>query len=77
MNAATSSSTVPVAVAPPPVPSTLRPKTPLSVVAFISSAAIFIPMVRRGRLDGRGLLIGGVFYLGYLAIVVAEILGLL
>jgi cation:H+ antiporter len=39
-------------------------------IAFISSAAIFIPMVRTGRLLGRGLLIGGVFYLLYLGLVI-------
>jgi hypothetical protein len=38
-------------------------------IAFLSSAAIFLPMVRSGRLRGRGLLIGGVFYVVYLAIV--------
>lgn len=45
-------------------------------IAFAASAAIFIPMARRGRLDGRALLVGGVFYLGYLALVVGEILGI-
>ena len=44
-------------------------------IAFISSAAIFIPMVRRGRLTGRGLLIGGLFYVIYLVLVVAVISG--
>jgi cation:H+ antiporter len=39
-------------------------------IAFLSSAAIFLPMVRTGRLRGRGLLIGGVFYLAYLALVI-------
>jgi cation:H+ antiporter len=38
-------------------------------IAFLSSAAIFIPMARAGRLRGRGLLIGGVFYLAYLILV--------
>jgi cation:H+ antiporter len=45
-------------------------------IAFASAAAIFVPMARRGRLDGRGLLVGGVFYLGYLALVGGEILGI-
>jgi cation:H+ antiporter len=45
-------------------------------IAFAASAAIFIPMARRGSLDARALLIGGVFYLGYLALVIAEIAGL-
>jgi cation:H+ antiporter len=38
-------------------------------IAFLSSAAIFIPMARRGRLTGRHLLVGGLFYLVYLGIV--------
>ena len=43
-------------------------------IAFLSSAFIFIPMARRGRLSGRGLLIGGVFYVTYLAFVIAVVL---
>jgi cation:H+ antiporter len=42
-------------------------------IAFAACAAIFLPMVARGRLNGRGLLIGGVFYLGYIALVVARL----
>jgi cation:H+ antiporter len=42
-------------------------------IAFLSSAFIFIPMARRGTLRGRGLLIGGVFYLAYLILVVTVI----
>jgi cation:H+ antiporter len=38
-------------------------------IAFVSSAFIFIPMARSGRLLGRGLLVGGVFYLLYLGLV--------
>ena len=38
-------------------------------IAFIAVAAIFGPMWRRGRLDGRSLLVGGALYLVYLAIV--------
>lgn len=38
-------------------------------IAFLASAAIFLPMWRTGRLRGRGLLIGGAFYLAYLAVV--------
>jgi cation:H+ antiporter len=45
-------------------------------IAFLSSAAIFIPMARAGRLTGRRLLIGGVFYLAYVALVVAALMGL-
>ena len=44
-------------------------------IAFISSALIFIPMARAGRLTGRRLLIGGVFYLIYLVAVVAALMG--
>jgi len=44
-------------------------------IAFASSALIFIPMVRGGRLRGRGLLVGGIFYLAYLALVIAVIAG--
>jgi cation:H+ antiporter len=44
-------------------------------IAFISSALIFIPMARAGRLTGRRLLIGGVFYLIYLAAVIAALMG--
>jgi cation:H+ antiporter len=40
-----------------------------AAIAFLSSAAIFIPMARAGRLRGRGLLIGGAFYLAYLVLV--------
>jgi len=44
-------------------------------IAFLSAGAIFIPMARSGRLRGRGLLVGGVFYLGYLALVVGGVAG--
>jgi hypothetical protein len=46
-------------------------------IAFLSSGFIFIPMARSGRLRGRGLLVGGAFYLGYLALVIAAIAGLI
>ena len=42
-------------------------------IAFLASAAIFLPMYRAGRLRGRGLLIGGAFYLAYLIIVLVAI----
>jgi cation:H+ antiporter len=45
-------------------------------IAFISTAAIFVPMVRRGTLTGRGLLIGGVFYAAYLVLVGLSIAGM-
>ncbi len=44
-------------------------------IALAATAAIFIPMVRSGRLRGRGLLVGGMFYLGYLAVVIVAVLG--
>jgi cation:H+ antiporter len=44
-------------------------------IAFLSSGAIFIPMARSGRLRGRGLLVGGAFYLVYLVFVLAVISG--
>jgi cation:H+ antiporter len=46
-------------------------------IAFLSSAFIFIPMARRGTLRGRGLLVGGVFYVAYLILVVTVITGAL
>jgi cation:H+ antiporter len=45
-------------------------------IAFLSTAAIFLPMIRRGSLMGRHLLIGGAFYLVYLLLVVARLAGL-
>ena len=44
-------------------------------IAFLAVGAIFIPMARTGRLRGRDLLVGGVFYLVYLALVLATIVG--
>jgi cation:H+ antiporter len=46
-------------------------------IAFLSVAVIFIPMARSGRLRGRTLLVGGGFYVLYLAIVGASIGGLI
>jgi cation:H+ antiporter len=46
-------------------------------IAFLSSAFIFIPMARQGRLHGKGLLVGGLFYLAYLALVLGVIGGLI
>jgi cation:H+ antiporter len=45
-----------------------------AAIAFLSAAAIFVPMARTGRLRGRNLLIGGLFYLAYLAIVIVVVL---
>ena len=43
-------------------------------IAFLSSAFIFLPMWRTGKLHGKGLLWGGLFYLAYLVIVAAGLL---
>jgi cation:H+ antiporter len=45
-------------------------------IAFLSTAAIFVPMARSGRLRGRGLLAGGAFYAVYLVFAVASLGGL-
>ena len=47
-----------------------------AAIAFASSALIFIPMARAGRLTGRRLLVGGAFYLVYLVVVIAALAGL-
>ena len=44
-------------------------------IAFLASAAIFIPMARRGGLRGRHLLVGGLFYLAYLVLVIVVVSG--
>ncbi len=56
----------------------IDPASPTSLLAFVSAGiailstiAIFGPMRLRGRLHGRGLLVGGLLYLVYLAIVIA------
>jgi cation:H+ antiporter len=46
-----------------------------AAIAFASSALIFIPMARSHRLTGRRLLVGGAFYVLYLAIVGASLAG--
>lgn len=58
--------------------------TPGSLIAFVSAGiallsvgAVFLPMWRRARLEGRALLVGGLLYLGYLAIVGLELGGFL
>jgi cation:H+ antiporter len=45
-------------------------------IAFASTAFIFVPMVRRGSLTGRHLLIGGLFYLVYLVLVISHLAGM-
>jgi len=44
-------------------------------IAFASTIAIFLPMVRRGSLNGVHLLIGCVFYVVFLGLVVARLVG--
>jgi cation:H+ antiporter len=46
-----------------------------AAIAFLSIGAIFLPMWRRARLDGRALLVGGAFYVLFLALVGLEIAG--
>jgi cation:H+ antiporter len=46
-----------------------------AAIAFLSTAAIFIPLARRGSLRGRNLLVGGVFYLIYLGLIVVVVVG--
>jgi cation:H+ antiporter len=46
-------------------------------IAFMSTAAIFVPMVRRGTLTGRSLLVGGAFYAAYLVLVGLSVAGLI
>ena len=44
-------------------------------IAFVSSAVIFYPLARGRTLTGRRLLVGGIFYLAYLALVLADLGG--
>jgi cation:H+ antiporter len=46
-------------------------------IAFLAVGAVFLPMWRRARLDGRALLVGGAFYLAYLGLVGLEIGGVI
>ena len=46
-------------------------------IAFISTAAIFWPMARRGSLTGRSLLVGGAFYAVYLVLVALDLTGVI
>jgi cation:H+ antiporter len=46
-----------------------------AAIALIATAVIFIPGWRRGSLEARHLLVGGVFYLGYLVFVIALVAG--
>ncbi len=44
-------------------------------IAFLATLTIFLPMWRSGRLRGRGLMMGGVFYGAYLALVIGVTAG--
>jgi len=44
-------------------------------IAFLATAAVFVPMARTGELRGRRLLVGGVFYLVYLGLVIGQLTG--
>jgi cation:H+ antiporter len=44
-------------------------------ITFLSCAAIFLPMLVRGRLSARWLLVGGAFYVVYLVVVVSSLTG--
>jgi cation:H+ antiporter len=46
-----------------------------AAIALIATAVIFVPGWRRGRLEARHLMVGGLFYLGYLAFVIALVMG--
>jgi cation:H+ antiporter len=46
-----------------------------AAVAFASTAIVFMPLLRGGRLNGRHLLVGGAFYVGYGALVVVHLAG--
>jgi cation:H+ antiporter len=46
-----------------------------AAIALVATAVIFLPARRRGDLGARHLLVGGLFYLGYLAFVVALVAG--
>jgi cation:H+ antiporter len=46
-----------------------------AAIALASSAAIFVPMFLRKRLGAVPLMVGGVFYLGYLVVVIATLAG--
>ncbi len=47
-----------------------------ALIAMVAVAAVFGPMARRHSLDGRALLVGGALYAVYLALVVADVTGL-
>ncbi len=46
-----------------------------AAITFASAAAVIVPMVVRGRLEAKGLLVGGIFYVAYLIVVIATLAG--
>jgi cation:H+ antiporter len=46
-------------------------------IAFASSAVIFLPLGRGRSLHGRALLVGGLFYVAYVGLVIAELSGVI
>ena len=46
-----------------------------AAIALLASAAIFVPLARRGSLRGRHLLVGGAFYLVYLVLILVVLAG--
>ena len=44
-----------------------------ALIAFLSAGAVFLPLLRGRPLRARGLLLGGAFYVAYLAVVAFEI----
>lgn len=45
-----------------------------AAIALVATAIIFLPARRRGRLDARHLLVGGIFYAGYLAFILVVVM---
>ena len=46
-----------------------------ALLVCLGVAAIFVPMIRGNRLTGRGLLLGGGFYVAYLGLIGAFLAG--
>ncbi len=48
-----------------------------ALISLVAVAAVFGPMARRHKLDGKALLVGGLLYAAYLALVVGQLTGTL
>jgi hypothetical protein len=48
-----------------------------AAVALVAIVAVFGPMARRHALDGRALLVGGLLYVAYVALVILSVAGVL